>query len=600
MRFALSVAGFLLAFVVRAAGAQDLLPPVLPWHGASEALIAPPGDPWITPAEKTGLLDSPDYATTVAFLEKICAASPQLELRTFGRTAQGRALHVVVATREKAFTPAALRAGGKPTLLVQAGIHAGEIEGKDAGLMLLRALAFGAPSALLERANLLFVPMLNADGHERSSEWNRPNQRGPVHQGWRTTAQNLNLNRDYLKADTPELRALLSLLETWQPALYLDVHTTDGIDYQYDITYTYNGVRGTSAWSPQIAAWLDRAYHPAVTAALEAAGHVPINLYINPRDDRDLAQGLATGHAGPRFSQGYGDLRHLPSVLIETHSLKSYRQRVLGTYVLLAAALELVGRDQAALQAAIAADRAARPALLPVNFVRSDERREIEFRGIAYEKLVSPASGVAEVRWTGRPQLYPQLPVFGDRPSRQLRRPAAYWVPITKPEVIDRLRLHGVIGETLSAARTVKVEMYRLIDPQPAALPVEGRHALRAGVKPEAHTETFPAGSVRVSTDQPLGEIAMALLEPECSDSLLAWGFFPEILQHTEYIEGYVIAPLAEQMLAGNPQLKAEFTAKLAAEPAFAANPTARLQWFYERSPFHDTRHLLYPIGIER
>ena len=593
-------------FSVLAAGVapQDFLPPASSWHGASEALIAKPDNPWITPAERAQLLDSPDYEETMAYLKKLCAASPRLELQTFGHSAQGRTLYVVVATKETAFTPATLRAGGKPILLAQAGIHSGEIEGKDAGLMLLRDIAFGGKETLLNHANLLFIPIFNVDGHERRSEWNRPNQRGPIHQGWRATAQNLNLNRDYMKADAPEMRAILGLIERWLPSLYLDLHTTDGVDYQYDVTYAYQGADGTEAWSPHIAAWLDKAFHPGVDAALKSQGHVPLNLYVEPRDGRDLLQGLNAKHSSPRFSTGYGDIRHLPTVLVETHSLKPYRQRVLGTYVLLEATLALLGRDGAALLAATAADQAARPAAIIGGWTDSGKEREIDFLGIDYETYISLASGAKEVRWTARPKLFPKLPVFGDKPGRLLKRPIAYWVPITKPEVIDRLKLHGVQFETLTTARTVSVEMYRLVNPQPepggSGQPFEGRHLFQTGVKAETHTETFPAGSVRVPTDQILGELVMAMLEPESTDSLFTWGFFPEILQRTEYIEGYVVAPMAERMLADDPPLKTDFEARLAADPKFADDPSARLQWFYDRSPFGDSRYLLYPVGIER
>ena len=594
----------LLVMSALAATPTDFLPPVLPWHGASESLIAKPDNPWITPAEKAGLLDSPNYDETIAYLKKLCAASPLFSLQEFGRTAQGRALYVVVATKEKSPTPAALHAGGKPTLLVQAGIHSGEIDGKDAGLMLLRDLAFGGKAALLDRANFLFVPIFNADGHERSSEWSRPNQRGPVHMGWRTTAQNLNLNRDYVKADTPEMRAMLTLLNTWQPSLYFDIHVTDGSDYQYDITYTYHGFDGDAAYSPQIGAWLDKTFHPAVEAALKSQGHVPANFYINERDTRDIAQGIDLGHTPPRFSHGYGDLRHLPTVLVETHSLKPYPQRVLGTYVLLASSLEVLGREGKKLSVAIAADQASRPAELPVTWIEGGRKREMDFLGVNYERYDSPASGTKEVRWLGRPKTFFKLPLFDDKAGLLVKRPVAYWVPVTKPEVIDRLKLHGIRVESLATAKTLTVAMYRLANPQPqpgeGTHPFEGRSTLKYKTAAETRTETYPAGSVRVPTDQPLGDLAMAMLEPESPDSLLAWGFFPEILQRTEYIEGYVIAPIAEKMLADDPKLKTEFEAKLVAEPAFAADPAARLRWFYARTKFYDERHLLYPVGVER
>ncbi len=596
--FALGCA--LLCPLLSAATPTEFLPPALPWRGASEALVVGPDHPWITPAEKTGLLDSPSYDDTVAWLRRLAAASPLIQLQTFGHTAQGRPLWLVIASRTPGLTPATARAERRPILLAQGGIHSGEIDGKDAGLMLLRDLAFGGKTALLDGAHFLFVPVFNADGHERRSAWNRPNQRGPVHQGWRTTAQNLNLNRDYLKADSPEMRAMIRLLDTWQPSLTLDIHVTDGIDYQYDITFGYNGDAGGFAASPRIAAWLNGHYRPAATKALQSAGHIPGEL-VFAADDRDPAKGVGTGPSRPRLSHGYGDLRHLPTVLVENHSLKPYPQRVLGTYVLLEASLRALASSARALADAISADSAARPAAVAINWSEAKgETTTADFLGIAYETYVSPVSGGPEVRWTGQPKTYPALPRHSRRPALSLPRPKAYWVPVTKPEVIDRLRLHGVQLETLPAARRVDVEMYRLVDPKPAPLPNEGRHSVSADVKVERRTEEFPAGSVRVSLDQPLGGLALTLLEPRSSDSLFAWGFFPEILQRTEYIEGYVIAPLAEKMLAADPALQREFAARLAADPAFAKNPTARLQWCYERTRFADDRYLLYPIGVER
>lgn len=574
------------------------LPPPPPWSGASRALIAKPDNPWITPCEQSGLLDSPNYDDTIAWLRRLADASPLIDLQEFGRTAAGRPLYAVIASRQSSVFGGA--ESSKPVVLAQAGIHSGEIDGKDAGMMLLRDIAFGGKDDLLDTVDFVLVPVLNADGHERRSPWNRPNQNGPIHQGWRTTAQNLNLNRDYTKADAPEMQALLALIAKWQPSLYLDLHVTDGIDYQYDITFGYHGDDHTDAWSPQIGAWLNGTFRPAVTAALRNAGHIPGPL-VFAVNDRDLTKGLSTGASNPRFSNSYGDLRHIPSILIENHSLKPYPQRVLGTYVFLEAALRAVGDHAAELNRAVEADRLARPDPIPMNWEKDPARTaKTDFAGIAYEEYDSPVSGIKEVRWLGTPRLYPGIPLALSKPGVQLKRPQAYYVPATKPDVIDRLRRHGIRMQTFTSPRTVEVTMYRLVDPQPAARPFEGRHALKAAVRPERRTETFPAGSVRIPTDQPLGTLAVVLLEPESADSFLAWGFFPEILQRTEYIEGYVLAPLAAKMLADNPKLKAEFESKLAADAKFAADPAARLRWFYERTPFYDDRYLLYPVGLER
>ena len=591
---------FTLSFVAAAiaaaapASAQDIpapLPPVLPWQGASERLVAAANDPWITPSEAASFETTPSYAETRAWLDRLVAASPLLRIETFGRTPQGRDLYAVVAAK-----PGPAR---KPVVLAQAGIHSGEIDGKDAGLMLLRDIALRGKHRLLDRADLIFVPIFNADGHERSSPFNRPNQRGPRSQGWRTTAQNLNLNRDYLKADTPEMRAMIGLLRKYRPALYLDLHVTDGTDYQYDITFAFPGWAGYYAHSPSIGRWLDKSYRPAVTAALAAAGHIP-GLYIDAVDARDPDKGIRLNADSPRFSTGYADLARIPSVLVETHSLKPYRQRVLGTYVLVEESLRLVGEEGDRVHAAIAADRASLPSQTTLSWKAAPRPLFVipDFRGVAHVKYRSPASGGNEVRYLGRP-ITQRMPVLGQVPDKVVALPAAWWVPATKPEVIALLRLHGIAFETLAQPRTVAVDMVRLSEPQ-LGNANEGHVPLAAKAYVHAlRQETFPAGSVRVPSAQPLGLLAAAMLEPESPDSLLAWNLFPEILQRTEYIEGYVIAPLAERMLAANPALKAEFEAKLAADPKFARNPDARLGWFYERTPYYDERFLLYPVGRE-
>ena len=575
---------------------SEILPPALAWRGASEKLVAKPSDPWITPSERTGLTASPDYAQTRAWLEKLDAASPLVRLESFGTSPEGRDLLVVFAGKDGvAFDPA------KPVLLVQAGIHPGEIDGKDAGMMLLRDMAFHGKDALLDKVNLVFVPIFSVDGHERASPYSRPNQRGPVVQGWRHTAQNLNLNRDYGKLDSPEMRAMIGLINRVRPDLYLDIHVTDGEDYQYDITYGWAGYKGDFARSRATSAWLDASYLPATEAGLKAAGHIPGQLVFG-LDDRNPKKGLGASPASLRYSNGYGDAARIATVLVENHSLKPYRQRVLGTYVLLEETLKVLARDGAALRAAEQKDRAERPAQVAANFAPSARPIRTEsFLGVLFETYDSPASGRKEVRWLGKPDPQPwSLPLYTSEPDLQLTPPRAYWISSAKRDVIERLHVHGVQMETLAAPRAVAVDMIRFEAPKLAARANEGHVEIEAGpLTHETRTVTWPAGSVRVPVDQPLGELVTLLLEPQSDESFFAWGLFPEILQRVEYIEGYAIAPLAEKMLAADPKLKAQFEAKLAADPKFAADPDARLGWFYARTPYYDDHYRLYPVGRE-
>jgi len=576
---------------------QPFLPPALEWSGASEKLLRPASDPWATDFEKDPAHDfSPDYAATRAWFDQLDQASDLIRIEEFGVSPEGRSIYAVIASKDGAtLNP------DKPLLLAQAGIHPGEIDGKDAGMMLLRDIAFYGKSGLLDRANLILIPILSVDGHERASAYSRPNQRGPRIQGWRNTATNQNLNRDYLKLDQVEMRAVRQLILKHRPDLYVDIHVTDGMDYQYDITFGFNGEHGGFSRSPAISRWLDATFKPALYRGLEQQGHIPGELVFGI-DGQNPKAGLSDGGLGERFSNGWGSAAHVPTILIENHSLKPYAQRVLGTYVFLEESLELLAREGRALRQAIAADSALRPTEILANFEPEEQpERTVSFKGVLYDTYRSQASGRDEVRWLGRPDPQPwSLPFYGSTPSLTLKRPEAYWVPAHRADVIERLRLHGVRMETLTAPRTVSVEMLRLVDPKVATRTSEGHVPIAVEqVTTERRDWTWPIGSVRVPTDQPLGDIVVLLLEPQSSESLFAWGFFPEVLNRVEYMEPYAVAPLADRMLEADAELKRAFGARLAADPAFAANADARLAWFYERTPFYDDRFRLYPIARE-
>ena len=567
---------------------QSVLPPALPWSGASERLIVAKTDPWITPAERANFVTTPDYAETRAWLERLDAASPVIAIETFGQTAQGREMLLVRASKG---------GSGKPVVLVQAGIHAGEIDGKDAGLMLLRDIAVRGKDALLDHVDLVFVPIYNIDGHEQKSRWNFPALRGPLEKGFVANARNINLNRDYAKADAPETRAMVALLRRLDPILYVDCHVREGFDMQYDITFTYAGW-GRYAYYRATADWLTTRFGPSVTTALDQAGHHP-TLYPSPIDTRDPLKGIRQAPEGPRYSTGYGDFIGVPTVLVENHMLKPYRQRVLGTYVLLEAALKLASQDRGRIAAAKASDRASRPATMltrwrpaatPVGWVE-------RFEGIAFETYRSPASGRLEQRWTGTPITF-RMPIIGQDPVETITLPKAWWIGPEQVEVIDRLRLHGIAFEAIAAPRTLTLDRVRVRDAtvQPAQ---DGRLPLKASFTHGSISETLPAGTIRVPVNQPLGLLAAALLEPEAPDSLLAWGFFPAMLSAPSRAEDFVRAPLAEALLVRDDTVRRAFEAKLAADPVFAKDAGARLDWLEDRLPERGAIPSIYPVRRE-
>ena len=581
---------------------ESLLPPLLEWSGKSENLIVSTDDPWITPSEKTGLTSTPSYDETTRWLKRLVQAAPELEMISIGKSLQGRDFWMVVASSDGDFTAQAMLKSGKPILLAQAGIHSGEIDGKDAGLMLLRDMTVaGKRNELLAGVNFLFVPIFNVDAHEWKSEFNRINQRGPVEMGWRTNSRNQNFNRDYTKLDTPGVQAIVEVINKWKPDLYLDLHVTDGADYQYDITFGGNADGG---WSPRIGSWINKIYTPAVNIALDDAGHIPGPL-VMAVNGFDLEDGYYVWSGEPRYSNGYGDARHLATILVENHSLKPYRQRVLGTYVLLAESMNMLATEYTSLRQATRADRSRRPEQVTLGFVPGESSMSsTSFKGIESERYVGAVSGGPVTKWKGEALNKPVLEQFIDQPGIEVEMPEAYLVPPEWKDVVERIAMHGIAVETLTEPATAEVEIYRLPEAGIAPPtdwtpnPFEGRVRIAPGTPLASKAEvTFPAGSFRISTNHELGELLALMLEPQSADSFFQWGFFLEIFTRTEYAEAYVMEPLAARMLEEIPGLRERFEDRLAADPDFAANPGQRLMWFYEQTPFFDQKYLVYPVA---
>ncbi|ABV38967.1 conserved hypothetical carboxypeptidase [Shewanella sediminis HAW-EB3] len=573
-----------------------ILPPAIEWHGKSEALLLDADDEWATPFEQNGLKTSPSYDKTFAWLDKLIEQTDKLKKVSLGKSPQGRDIWMIIASSEGAGSPEELQKNGKASVLVQAGIHSGEIDGKDAGMMLLRDIVIGDKGALLDNANLLFVPIFSVDAHERSTQYNRVNQRGPVNMGWRTTSKNLNLNRDYAKADALEMQHMLHAINEWQPALYIDVHVTDGIDYQYDVTFGYNQPQGLS---PASYRWLEQSYRPAIEAELSAQGHIPGQL-IFALDNTDITKGMSLWNPSPRYSNGYGDARHLPTILIENHSLKPFKQRVLGTYVMLEATLKTVSEQSTKLRSAIQQDKYSYSPQLTLTWKEKQQEKGWDFKGISYRLEQSAISGNDVVRWTGEPKLYPNLPVMGNSVADiRVHRPSAYYIPPQWADVIKRLDIHGIRMTRLETATQLSVDQYHLSQPVFSGKDYEGRQRVSAQAVLNPIDTLLPVGTVKIDTRQPLGDLAILLLEPQSPDSLLQWGFFNPIFTRTEYIENYAVEPLAAQMLQENPKLQQAFNEALKDE-AFATDPKARLRWFYQRSPYFDDNYEKYPVLRQR
>jgi hypothetical protein len=518
----------------------------------------------------------------------------------FGTSAEGRPLWMLAASDDGTLTPETARRRGRPVVFALAGIHPGEIDGKDAGFQLLRELLQGeALPGVLRQVTFVFVPIFNVDGHEHSSPHHRPNQNGPRSQGWRTNARNLNLNRDWMKADSPEMRALLPMLQAWDPLVFIDLHVTDGAHFVPDVSLLVAPlIEGTPAMKA-----MARVLQEEIHADLRAGGHIPLDFYPALVREDDPASGFTRTVYTPRFSHTYWGLRNRLAVLVETHSWKDYRTRVVTTRDLLAAALASVRRHGPAWRVRVRGlDEDARtrpPTELDLAFTSTDETETIEFPAYAYDRAPSPATGGTYLRFhLDRPEVW-RVPLRSRMVSTtHVDLPRGGWAvrPGWAATVAEALDRHGIEHRTLPRATRARVSEFELADSRPASAPYEGRQRLDpVGDWSAPRAEDLPRGTLVVPLAQPRAVLAAHLLEPTGPDSLTAWGTFNAAFQQQEDVEQYLLEPWAEAELARDPRLCAAFDARLQ-DPAFARDADARRKFFLLRHPSYDLRIRRVPV----
>jgi hypothetical protein len=557
-----------------------------------------------TIAERSNFARTGRYDEVQALCPAFARAFPgKASCFEMGLTPEGRPLLALAASADGVLTARAAREKGRPVVLVIAGIHAGEIDGKDAGFQTLRELLESEKPNGLSAATVLFVPVFNVDGHERFGPQQRPNQRGPQQSGYRRTAQELNLNRDWTKAEAPEMAAMLALVNAWDPALTIDLHVTDGAKFEHDVAVLISPETET----PHPLAAAARTLRDTLFARLRAQGHLPLDFYPSFRDEEDPASGIDASPLPPRFSNGYFAARNRLGMLVETHSWRPYPYRVQTTChilhaVLEAALLQAVGWREAG-QAADAEGAKLGGTEVPLLYKAADTPRTVDFRGYAYKRAPSLISGAPWIEYDERrPQVW-KIPLYDKiTPALVARAPrAGYLVPAAYAEWVGRkLAVHGIKYEELPRALPrVPALAFRADVALFSATSVEGRQPVKLTGRWRPETRAIPAGSLFVPIAQPRARLAMHLLEPMAADSLAAWGFFPTAFEKKEGMEAYVAEAEARQMLARDSKLRAEFE-RLLQDPAFAKDPTRRLDFFRRRHPSWNEGFNLYPVlGVD-
>jgi hypothetical protein len=488
------------------------------------------GDLPLTVAEQSDFTRTATYDDVIEWIGAIQSLGAELYSMTTGWTTEGREMPLVIASRPLVTTPAEAHATGKPILYLQGNIHAGEVEGKDALLMLLRDLTLGEARPLLDHVILLVNPIFNADGNEKWGpvERNRRSQDGPELVGLRSNGMGLDLNRDYMKAESPEVRGTLSeILNRWRPDLFMDLHTTNGSYHGWDLTYSASQ---TPTAPPRPVAYSNDVLLPEIRRRVETRGH-PIFDYGNFGRREMPPTTWRTFGWEPRYASNYMGLRSMISILSEAVSYRPFRTRVSATYWFVREIVDYTGshaeeitsltRKSAEEVVAWGRDPASAPAL--------GVRFQIASQGKAmgtYEVVEQAAGGGQRGQRTGQ-IAETELEMFTGFEATHTRAfPAGYVVPVAYPEAVALLQRHGVAVERLEESWSGNVQAFRVDSLSVAQRPYQGHRLTQVyGDYVEAEREV-PAGWYYVSCAQPLGALIFTLLEPEVADGLAAWNFF--------------------------------------------------------------------------
>jgi len=556
---------------------------------------------WKTVYEKSGFKKTHTYDQTIAYCKQLAENSEIIEYQTFGKSSRGYDLPLLILDPTKTFDINKIKNQGKAIILIQAAIHPGEPDGIDAGLILFRDIAiYQKYPDLIENTVILFIPSLNADGHNRMSPYNRINQNGPEEMGWRTNALYQNLNRDYLKIDSPELQAWVKLFNTWLPDFFIDCHTTDGADYQYSITYiTEDNGNMNEAQS----LWQSKKLIPYLEVEMEKDGHL-IFPYVSFRRWHDPRSGLKNYVTRPALSHGYTAIQNRAGFLIETHMLKDYKTRVEGTYHAVKHIIKFINDDAKNLVLLNKeadediANSSFREQPFPISYAATNDSTMIEFKGVEYTVDSSDLTGGPWFKYNGEKKTF-LLPFFNvHEPNAVAELPEAYIIYPEWKDVIEKVKIHGIEVKELTEEKTIPVKSYKFDQVQFSQAPFEGRQLITDFELIDIEEErTYPKGSYIIDMNQRTAKVIAHIFEPKSPDSYINWGYFNAIFEQKEYSETYVMEGKAREMLASNPELQKEFEKAKAENPQLFQYQWPMLNWFYQRTEYWDQYKDVYPVG---
>lgn len=544
--------------------------------------------------EKSEGTETATYPQVIDFYQQLAAVYPTIQIQEVGITDSGEPLHLVVYSKSKEFDFNILRENNN-ILMINNGIHPGESDGIDATMMLFRDLA-GDSIPSPKNTILVTIPVYNIGGALNRNSTTRTNQNGPAEYGFRGNARNYDLNRDFIKSDTRNTRSFAKIFHQVKPDILVDNHVSNGADYQYTLTHLFTQ---PDKLGGELGEYLEQKMIPSFEKSLWEH-EWEITPYVNVFNEVP-EKGFVQFLDHPRYSTGYAALWNTLGLMIETHMLKPYKERVEGTYRALLSLIDVSERDLATIKDLRA--RAQRKYLTeryyPVNFqVDSSEVSKLDFLGYEGEMITSNITGEQRLKYNREKPFKKEVDYYNNfTPAAKIEIPRAYIIPQGWWNVLDVLKSNNVEMTALPRDTIMKVEVYRIEDYQTRQNAYEGHYPhYNTEVSTTIEDVRFRAGDIYIKTFQPSVRYLLETLEPTTIDSFFNWNFFDSILQQKEGFSPYVFEDIAEKLLEDNPELKEQFEAKKKEDRNFAESWYAQLDWIHKQSPSYESSHLRYPV----
>lgn len=539
-------------------------------------------------------LETGTYQEVIAYFKLLAQEFPQIHLDSIGMTDSGLPLHLAVYNPDKEFDFDKIRKS-KLILMINNGIHPGEPDGIDATILLFRDLALKKID-IPKNVAIATIPIYNVGGSLNRNSTSRTNQLGPTEYGFRGNARNYDLNRDFIKADTKNARTFIKLFQTIQPDVFIDNHVSNGADYQYTLTHLFTQHNKLGS---ELGDYLHNGFMPGLESSL-ADQKWDITPYVNVFNEVP-EKGFTQFMDYPRYSTGYAALFNTLGLMVETHMLKPYQQRVEGTYALMASIIDLMESDHSKIKALRAKANLSfmKKTTYPIDWeVDSTKFSSLNFKGYEGKFIPSEVTSAQRLKYD-RHAPFEKPVVYRDyfKPKLEVEVPTAYIIPKGWWNVIDLLKLNNVSFIAFEKDTLITVESYKIDKFETRTNAYEGHYQhFNTNVEVSIEQRLFQKGDLYIPTNQNAFRYLLETLEPQAPDSFFNWNFFDTILQQKEGFSPYVWEDLAAKVLKENPHLKMELENKRKSNPEFANNWYAQLDWLHKQSPYYEAAHMQYPV----